>query len=86
MTIPPTCSACAWVTAQLGYTTPCPWHAGAVYIFPTDRADLAAVSVSARPTTDQPWPFTSREYARLLLLRARVQQQRGARRPAEPLT
>jgi hypothetical protein len=28
------------------------------------------------PTADRPWPFTSREYGRLLLLRSRVGAQR----------
>jgi len=28
-------------------------------------------------TADRPWPFTAREYARLLVLRSRVQRDRA---------
>jgi hypothetical protein len=31
---------------------------------------------TAPPTADRPWPFTSREYGRLLLLRGRVGERR----------
>jgi hypothetical protein len=74
---PSTCSACAFVSAQLGSAARCPWHAGLDYVS-AGAADPAAPCLSARPTADQPWPFTTREYARLLLLRGRVQEWRLA--------
>jgi hypothetical protein len=41
-------------------------------------ADPAATCISIHPTADRPWPFTPHEYARLLLLRSRVQALRLA--------
>ena len=78
------CSACAWVTEQLGSTTPCPFHAGDL----TPDRSLAMDQVTewclaaARPTIDRPWPFTPREYARLLVLRGRVQERYETGAPA----
>ena len=74
MLIPSTCSACTFVGAQLGSATPCPWHAGVDYVGQTRAASPGTV-VCVRPTADQPWPFTPREYARLLLLRSRVDRR-----------
>ena len=72
----PSCSACLWVHRQLGSSTPCPWHAGEP-CDPAPRADqleARATSAQSGPTANQPWPFTAREYARLLLLRSRVRE------------
>ena len=82
MNTPSTCAACAFVSHQLGSATPCPWHAGP-WSTRSSQAGHAEPSVfpDPRPTADRPWPFTSREYARLLLLRARLQQ----RPPAEAI-
>jgi len=76
MNTPSTCTACEFVSRQLGSATPCPWHAG-LWSTPSSLAEHAEPSIfpNPRPTADRPWPFTSREYARLLLLRARLQQQ-----------
>jgi hypothetical protein len=64
-----------WVSRQLGCKTPCPWHAG--QSTPSSDADDGARVASAerRPTAERPWPFTYREYARLLLLRGRLQSR-----------
>src|SRR3979490_555496 len=75
MNTPSTCAACEFVSTHLGSGTPCPWHAGQGFGVGS-RPDHRQSSVFAdpRPTVDRPWPFTPREYARLLLLRGRVQE------------
>jgi hypothetical protein len=67
------CSACVFVARQLGYGTRCPWHAGQWSTRTTEAVLEQPVDEPARrPTADQPWPFTPREYARLLVLRSRM--------------
>jgi hypothetical protein len=68
-----TCTACTFVHRQLGSGASCPLHSGLEHA-PTREAPVAESYVTTRPTADAPWPFTSREYARLLLLRSRVQE------------
>jgi hypothetical protein len=69
-----TCSACAFVSSQLGFHTACPFHAGR-WSTSTLAEDHGEPRASLRPTADQPWPFTVHEYTRLLVLRSRVQEQ-----------
>jgi hypothetical protein len=69
----PACSACAFVRSQLGALTPCPWHAG-----PAQAAEHEPDAGIVLPTADQPWPFTPRQFARLLLLRSRIRCARDA--------
>jgi len=71
-----TCPACAVVSGHLGPHTPCPYHAGQRYT-PPSAGENAATSASPRPTAERPWPFTTREYARLLILRSRYQERSG---------
>ena len=40
------------------------------------QADDPWTSQLAHPTVDEPWPFTRREFARLLVLRGRFREQR----------
>jgi hypothetical protein len=79
-----TCSACVFVSSQLGSPTCCPSHAGrwsaAERHQPAGLIDGAARHEPAgldapRPTAECPWPFTPHEYARLLLLRSRALEQ-----------
>jgi hypothetical protein len=73
MTSRPGCQACAYVTRQLGVGTSCFLHV------PRGR-ESAAFEAYAEPgplpTLDQPGVFTIREYARLLVVRGRVREQR----------
>jgi hypothetical protein len=73
MTTHSSCSACGWVSNLLGSNTPCPWHAGEWSEPPAADETQCLASEDGRPTAERPWPFTSREYARLLLLRSRPQ-------------
>jgi hypothetical protein len=72
-----TCSACVFVSSQLGSGTPCPSHVGrwSACLSVADPDEPSTVAISP-PTADRPWPFTPREYARLLLLRSRVGEPR----------
>jgi hypothetical protein len=65
-----TCSACTFVSDQIGANTPCPAHAGD-WSSPTEST-LTDEATDIQPTADQPWPFTPHEFARLLLLRGQV--------------
>jgi len=67
-----TCSACALVSRQLGAGTPCPWHAG---LGSARVSEERSGPASPLPSADCPWPFSLRQYARLLLLRARLRQE-----------
>jgi hypothetical protein len=67
----PTCSACTFVSHQLGSGTPCPWHAGSWTAVASEEPSGVAASL---PSADCPWPFTLHEYARLMLLRGRIRQ------------
>ena len=70
----PGCQACAFVSRQLGPETPCSRHVGRRRRPVIDEAyDVP----TPRPTLDRPGLFTVREYARLLVLRSRIQEQRG---------
>ena len=71
------CSACVFVSSQLGSGTPCPFHAGAwsSRVSASDPGEPATLA-TAPPTADRPWPFTSHEYGRLLVLRSRVSERR----------
>jgi hypothetical protein len=71
------CAACVFVSSQLGSRTPCPSHAGrwSAFMSLADPGEPATVA-TPRPTADRPWPFTSHEFGRLLLLRSRVGEQR----------
>jgi hypothetical protein len=71
------CTACAFVRRQLGARTWCPFHAGLGHA-PAWEVPETACCVLTQPSADAPWPFTSREYARLLLLRSRMQARRDA--------
>jgi hypothetical protein len=73
-----TCSACAFVSNQLGSRTLCPSHAGLVPAATSvaDHSERGEPCAMSHPTADRPWPFTAREYARLLILRSRLQDQR----------
>jgi hypothetical protein len=79
MAISSPCSTGAFVTKQLGAMMPSPWHAGIEDVFPASGLGSISLSVPARPTADQPWPFTPGQYARLLLVRSCFQQQSEAR-------
>ena len=74
-----TCSACEFVSSQLGARAPCPSHAGVwlASTFSADHGEPGEPRAIARPTADRPWPFTAREYAHLLVLRSRVQSDRA---------
>jgi hypothetical protein len=67
-----TCSACAFVSRQLGSSTPCPWHSG---MWSAPVFEEPSISATPLPSADCPWPFTLREYARLMLLRGQVRQE-----------
>ncbi len=93
MTFHPRCPQCVFVSRQLGSRVPCLLHADAPLVIPTARAEMAPhpapsdhdepyVVGSTEPTTDAPGPFSLREYARLLVLRSKVREER--RRPAAP--
>jgi hypothetical protein len=74
-----TCSACTFVSDQIGANTPCPAHAGtwssrAASATPTSSDSAPTI----QPTVDQPWPFTRQQFARLLVLRGRVRDRRRA--------
>jgi hypothetical protein len=75
-----TWSACVFVGRQLGSGTPCPSHAGR-WSADTSGAVHGQPSAYAAPcpTADLPWPFTPREYARLLLVRSRACEVRPLR-------
>jgi hypothetical protein len=70
------CSACVFVSSELGSVTPCPFHAGAWFshISVADTGEPAMLGTSP-PTVDRPWPFTSHEYGRLLVLRSRASER-----------
>ena len=68
-----TCSACTFVSDQIGANTLCPAHAG-TWSSPSESTVVDASTV-AKPTADQPWPFTPHEFARLLLLRGRIRDR-----------
>lgn len=68
-----TCSACTFVSGQIGANTPCPAHAG-TWSSPIEST-VTHAPPALQPTADQPWPFTPREFARLLLLRGRVRER-----------
>jgi hypothetical protein len=68
------CSACALVSANIGFHTPCPYHAGRWSGSPPETNPSEPVT-STLPTADRTWPFTPMEYARLLMLRSRVRAQ-----------
>jgi hypothetical protein len=73
MTWQSTCSARAFVSNRLGSQPRA--HPTPVWLASTARADHSGrfePGVISRPTADRPWPFTPREYARLLLVRSRV--------------
>jgi hypothetical protein len=76
------CSACTFLSRQVGPDTPCPIHAGSGNVARADdysiaipRFDEPSVIDKADPATDRLGPFTLHEYARLLLLRRRVQDR-----------
>jgi hypothetical protein len=71
------CSACVFVSSQLGSRAPCPSHAGrwSARISGVDHGEPSTFAIP-RPTADRPWPFTPREYGRLLFLGSRVGEQR----------
>ena len=80
-----TCSACRFVSGQIGGNTPCPAHAG-VWVRPSGLAELsrADAAPSIKPTADQPWPFSRLQYARLMLLRGRVRDHLREAPPCTP--
>jgi hypothetical protein len=69
-----TCSACTFVSGQIGPNTPCPAHAGTWSSRSESTQDDLATTI--QPTADQPWPFSTHEFARLLVLRGRVRDRR----------
>lgn len=71
-----TCSACTYVSAQLGSPTPCPSHAGQ---WTAPEPEVEPAPATPLPTADCPWPFTPLEYARLLVLRSRIQARHPER-------
>jgi hypothetical protein len=74
-----TCSACTFVSGQIGSNTPCPAHAGVwSSAYASARSTLSDSAPLVQPTADQPWPFTRQQFARLLLLRGRVRDRRRA--------
>jgi hypothetical protein len=66
-----TCSACAFVSRQLGLRTPCPWHAGRWSVRPFREPSSLAGPL---PSADCPWPLTRYQYARVLNESARSTQ------------
>ena len=73
MSSPPPCSACEFVQTQLGPRSHCPYHIGRWHSPPPEPEPEY---VAVRPTAEQPWPFTQRQFARLLILRSRVRNTR----------
>ena len=83
------CPQCVFLSRHLGRLTPCLLHVGTPVAIQAPAADAEPVVVEheydepyefgrARPTADQPGPFSLREYTRLLLLRSRVREERTA--------
>jgi hypothetical protein len=70
-----TCSACTFVSAQIGKNTPCPGHAGN-WSSASELVEAIDPAETIQPTADQPWPFSPHEFARLLVLRGRVRDRR----------
>ena len=70
-----TCSACTFVSGQIGANTPCPAHAGN-WSSPSESAETIDPTDTIQPTADQPWPFSPHEFAHLLVLRGRVRDRR----------
>ena len=68
-----TCSACTFVSGQIGANTPCPAHAGN-WSSPSEVSGDEPTPL--QPTADLPWPFSPHEFARLLVLRGRVRDRR----------
>jgi len=79
VTAQPGCQACAFVSSQLGPETPCFSHVGRRRHVIADMDESYAFG-APRPTLDRPGVFTIHEYARLLVLRSRVQERRTLRR------
>jgi len=84
----PGCSACTFVSHQLGPGMPCPFHAGLSEAATADEslvtADLHSDEPSAEdvtgPTAERLGQFTLHAYARLLVLRSHVRQRRKSGR------
>ncbi len=68
-----TCSACTFVSGQIGPNTPCPAHAGN-WSSPSEATHDEPTPL--QPTADLPWPFSPHEFARLLVLRGQVRDRR----------
>jgi hypothetical protein len=74
------CPQCLFVSRQLGQPTPCLLHVSlSAESESVEHQQETAIdydepyAFGARPTVDQPGPFTLREYVRLQLLRSRIQ-------------
>jgi hypothetical protein len=67
-----TCSACTFVSGQIGANTPCPAHAGN-WSSPSEEIHEPT---PLQPTADLPWPFSPHEFGRLLVVRGRVRDRR----------
>jgi len=85
------CPQCVFVSRHIGQSTPCLLHVSLAPVAELADADEAEappeesrdydepyVFGQARPTVDRPWPFTLRQYVRLMLLRGRIQATRDS--------
>jgi hypothetical protein len=78
------CSACSFVSRQLRADVPCPFHAGVGHPLPAEERlagadpepDERSAARGTHPAANRPGLFTLREYARLLVLRSRIQERR----------
>lgn len=73
------CPQCSFLSLQVGRPTACLLHVEPGTLSTTEGAN-APVAEACRPTCERPAPFTLREYARLLVLRSRVQEEVAQRR------
>ena len=89
MAFQPGCPQCNFVSRQLSRQVACLLHVE-LPVLTKELLDRAVQAGSPRtddepyetgfisPTTDAPGPFSLREYARLLVLRGKVREQRSA--------
>ncbi len=95
MAFEPSCPQCVLVSRQLGRRVSCLLHAEPPVLvdgLPSQAQanghlgdhDEPYVVGRAEPSVDAPAPFSLREYARLLVLRSKVREQRGPGRHPLP--
>ena len=81
------CPQCVYITTQLGTRTACLLHVDeglakleevASARWQQHTAARAIATPEPLPAADSPGPFTTRELARLMVLRGRIREERGA--------